>query len=250
MKSATETPEDRIRERAYHLWEASGRPSGREVEFWHRAREMIATDDGQPKSTAQRHKPTQTKLSQPSRTRGRQTSRSTPLAHRSRPTDSERVAGAKIPAMRSHQCEMAGCVNIAGLDASASGGGPAVSRGWFGPRFRSRTVPDREPGGRSPRMCQLQHGYFSKLCSSTRSSRRGGAVVCQTHYAAMTFCVVSLCPAWRPPSRWTHSANKGAALTRRSRRTAALGGREPFDSMLVNGPRGWIPDLCWEPLGR
>ena len=50
MKSAAETLEDRIRERAYYLWEASGRPSGREVEFWHRACEMVATDDDQPKS--------------------------------------------------------------------------------------------------------------------------------------------------------------------------------------------------------
>ena len=61
MKSAAETLEDRIRERAYYLWEASGRPSGREVEFWHRACEMVATDDDQPKSKAQRRKPEQTK---------------------------------------------------------------------------------------------------------------------------------------------------------------------------------------------
>ena len=39
-----ETRENRIRERAYQLWEAGGRPSGRDEEFWHRACEMIDTD--------------------------------------------------------------------------------------------------------------------------------------------------------------------------------------------------------------
>lgn len=37
--------EDRIRERAYHLWEADGRPKGRETEFWERARELIGMED-------------------------------------------------------------------------------------------------------------------------------------------------------------------------------------------------------------
>jgi len=27
--------EDRVRERAYHLWEDAGRPDGRDDEFWH-----------------------------------------------------------------------------------------------------------------------------------------------------------------------------------------------------------------------
>jgi hypothetical protein len=75
MKSAAETLEDRIRERAYHLWEASGRPPGREVEFWHRACEMVATDDDdQPKARAQRRKPGQTKSKSPGK-RTRQTFR-------------------------------------------------------------------------------------------------------------------------------------------------------------------------------
>lgn len=47
MKSAADTLEDRIRERAYHMWEASGRPSGRDEEFWHRASDALASD-GQP----------------------------------------------------------------------------------------------------------------------------------------------------------------------------------------------------------
>ena len=32
--------EHRVRVRAYHLWEAEGRPDGRESEFWHRAAEL------------------------------------------------------------------------------------------------------------------------------------------------------------------------------------------------------------------
>ncbi|MGH7212342.1 MAG: DUF2934 domain-containing protein, partial [Acetobacteraceae bacterium] len=37
--------ESRIRERAYHLWETDGRPEGREIEFWERARELIGMED-------------------------------------------------------------------------------------------------------------------------------------------------------------------------------------------------------------
>ena|SRR5690242_10937968 len=32
--------EQRVRERAYHLWEAEGKPHGRDVEFWERARAL------------------------------------------------------------------------------------------------------------------------------------------------------------------------------------------------------------------
>jgi hypothetical protein len=48
MKSEGEALENRIRERAYHMWEASGRPDGRDEEFWHRASEALA-DDGRPR---------------------------------------------------------------------------------------------------------------------------------------------------------------------------------------------------------
>ena len=34
--------EQRIRERAYHLWEADDRPEGRDAEYWERARELDA----------------------------------------------------------------------------------------------------------------------------------------------------------------------------------------------------------------
>lgn len=37
--------EARIRECAYHLWESHGKPYGRDVEFWQRARQLIARED-------------------------------------------------------------------------------------------------------------------------------------------------------------------------------------------------------------
>jgi hypothetical protein len=37
--------EHRIRERAYHLWEADGKPHGRDVEYWERARELVGMEE-------------------------------------------------------------------------------------------------------------------------------------------------------------------------------------------------------------
>lgn len=37
--------EHRIRERAYHLWDADGRPHGRDVEYWERARELVGMEE-------------------------------------------------------------------------------------------------------------------------------------------------------------------------------------------------------------
>ena len=37
--------EDRIRERAYHLWEADGRPEGREQEYWEQAEAMVRKEE-------------------------------------------------------------------------------------------------------------------------------------------------------------------------------------------------------------
>jgi len=37
--------EQRVRERAYHLWEVEGKPHGRDVEFWQRAREQIGMEE-------------------------------------------------------------------------------------------------------------------------------------------------------------------------------------------------------------
>jgi hypothetical protein len=57
MKSAVEMLEQRIRECAYHLWEANGRPTGRDEEFWIQACELIAADDGRTSSKARpRHR--------------------------------------------------------------------------------------------------------------------------------------------------------------------------------------------------
>ena len=36
--------EQRVRERAYHLWEADGKPHGRDLEYWERARELVGRE--------------------------------------------------------------------------------------------------------------------------------------------------------------------------------------------------------------
>jgi hypothetical protein len=40
--------EDHIRVRAYHLWEASGRPEGRDLEFWEQARQTASQEEPAP----------------------------------------------------------------------------------------------------------------------------------------------------------------------------------------------------------
>jgi hypothetical protein len=37
--------EQRVRERAYHLWETDGKPHGRDVEYWERARELVSMEE-------------------------------------------------------------------------------------------------------------------------------------------------------------------------------------------------------------
>ena len=39
--------ENRIRERAYHLWEADGRPEGREQVYWEQAESMIGKEESE-----------------------------------------------------------------------------------------------------------------------------------------------------------------------------------------------------------
>jgi hypothetical protein len=39
---------ERIRVRAYHLWESEGRPDGQELEYWERARELDALQSDAP----------------------------------------------------------------------------------------------------------------------------------------------------------------------------------------------------------
>jgi hypothetical protein len=50
MESTDKKVEERIRERAYHIWESNGRPFGRDEEFWRQASELIAIDDAAPGS--------------------------------------------------------------------------------------------------------------------------------------------------------------------------------------------------------
>ncbi|SDR64198.1 Protein of unknown function [Rhizobiales bacterium GAS113] len=42
-----EPDESRIREKAYKLWVADGRPHGRDCEHWELARELVAIEDSQ-----------------------------------------------------------------------------------------------------------------------------------------------------------------------------------------------------------
>ena len=42
--------EDHIRVRAYHLWEASGRPEGRDVEFWEQAQQSALEGEATAKT--------------------------------------------------------------------------------------------------------------------------------------------------------------------------------------------------------
>ncbi|MCQ8277950.1 DUF2934 domain-containing protein [Acetobacteraceae bacterium KSS8] len=37
--------EDKIRHRAYHLWETDGKPHGRDAEYWERASELVALEE-------------------------------------------------------------------------------------------------------------------------------------------------------------------------------------------------------------
>ena len=37
--------EQRVRERAYLMWEADGKPHGRDVEYWERARELVGMEE-------------------------------------------------------------------------------------------------------------------------------------------------------------------------------------------------------------
>jgi hypothetical protein len=44
FSGSEEERDQRIRERAYHLWEADGCPNGGELEYWERARELIGME--------------------------------------------------------------------------------------------------------------------------------------------------------------------------------------------------------------
>jgi hypothetical protein len=44
--------EQRVRERAYQLWEEAGKPEGEELDHWSRATEAVAVEDAQYKLAA------------------------------------------------------------------------------------------------------------------------------------------------------------------------------------------------------
>jgi hypothetical protein len=57
-ENSIEPLEADIRHRAYSLWEADGKPDGRDEEYWHRARELLQ-DEGQssyPPSQSRGHR--------------------------------------------------------------------------------------------------------------------------------------------------------------------------------------------------
>jgi hypothetical protein len=43
-RNTADALDERIRERAYHLWENDGRPPGRDQEFWEMARELVSIE--------------------------------------------------------------------------------------------------------------------------------------------------------------------------------------------------------------
>ncbi len=45
LDDGDETRQRHIRERAYHLWEADGRPEGRSEEYWERAEDLIGIEE-------------------------------------------------------------------------------------------------------------------------------------------------------------------------------------------------------------
>jgi hypothetical protein len=45
LDDSNKARQQRIRERAYHLWDADGRPHGREAEFWERASELVGMEE-------------------------------------------------------------------------------------------------------------------------------------------------------------------------------------------------------------
>jgi len=45
LDDSDNTRQQRIRERAYHLWESEGRPEGRDADYWERARELVGMEE-------------------------------------------------------------------------------------------------------------------------------------------------------------------------------------------------------------
>jgi len=80
MRSGDQAVDEHIRLRAYYLWEASGRPAGRDEEVWHRACEMTTVDKSVPISKTQSKGKKATRPTQPRRARLRLASPPNPTA--------------------------------------------------------------------------------------------------------------------------------------------------------------------------
>ena len=48
MAEPEKTIEDRVRDRAYALWEKDGRPDGRSDEYWQQARSEVDAEEAEP----------------------------------------------------------------------------------------------------------------------------------------------------------------------------------------------------------
>jgi hypothetical protein len=48
MAEPEKTIEDRVRDRAYALWEKDGRPDGRSEEYWQQARSEVEAEEAEP----------------------------------------------------------------------------------------------------------------------------------------------------------------------------------------------------------
>jgi hypothetical protein len=70
MTSAADVPEEHIRERAYYIWEASGRPAGRDQEFWQQACQAIDTDRAGSSSSERPRRATRAPSRRRSRAKG------------------------------------------------------------------------------------------------------------------------------------------------------------------------------------
>ena len=48
MAEPEKTIEERVRDRAYALWEKNGRPDGRSDEYWQQARSEVEAEEAEP----------------------------------------------------------------------------------------------------------------------------------------------------------------------------------------------------------
>lgn len=74
--SNSNASEDRVRDEAYRLWEAAGRPHGRDAEFWHQACAVAGREPPTPAKVAapapkQRKKAAEPAAAEPPRRRPR-----------------------------------------------------------------------------------------------------------------------------------------------------------------------------------